>query len=48
MEELNEIIREHGICNIFWVNLMVLKVDGNISVVLNNYQTHNKKNKKEN
>lgn len=36
--EIEEAIREHGVDNIANVNLAVLEVDGNISVLSNNYQ----------
>lgn len=38
INELNEAIREHGVSDIAAVNLAVLEVDGNISVLSNNYR----------
>jgi uncharacterized membrane protein YcaP (DUF421 family) len=37
--ELLEAIREHGVAKIADVNLAVLEVDGNISVLSNDFQT---------
>lgn len=37
LEELNAAIREHGVESIEMVDLAVLEVDGNISVLSNNY-----------
>ena len=39
MEELEAAVREHGVVSIEKVNLAVLEVDGNISVIANDY-TH--------
>ena len=38
INELNEAIREHGVSDIAAVNLAVLEVDGNISVLSDNYR----------
>lgn len=38
MEELNAVIREHGIKDISEVNLAVLETDGNISVLSDDYK----------
>jgi uncharacterized membrane protein YcaP (DUF421 family) len=38
-EELEAVVREHGVDDISKVNLAVLEVDGNISILTNNY-TH--------
>lgn len=38
MDEINEAIREHGVERIEQVDLCVLEVDGNISVLSNGYQ----------
>lgn len=38
-DELDEAIREHGVEDLADVNLAVLEVDGNISVMSNNYQS---------
>ncbi len=38
MEELEEAVREHGVFNVKDVDLAVLEVDGNISVLSENYQ----------
>ena len=38
-EELGEALREHGVSDVSQVNLAVLEVDGNISVLSENYQT---------
>ncbi len=37
-EELNAVIREHGVGKIEQVNLAVLEIDGNISVLSNDYR----------
>ena len=41
-EELDEMLREHGVSKVEDVNLAVLEVDGNISVISNNFQAHSK------
>lgn len=38
MEELNATVREHGVEKISEVDLAVLEIDGNISVLSNNYK----------
>lgn len=38
MDEIEEAVREHGVSEIKDVNLAVLEVDGNISVLSDNYQ----------
>jgi len=40
--ELHEAIREHGVHKVEDVNLAVLEVDGNISILSNDYQSHSK------
>lgn len=45
-EELLAVIREHGIKNIEETDLAILEVDGNISVLSNNYQTRSTKKHK--
>ncbi|MDR2502620.1 MAG: DUF421 domain-containing protein [Oscillospiraceae bacterium] len=49
MEELEETVREHGVREISEVNLAVLEVDGNISVLSDNYheQTSHKRKRRE-
>lgn len=42
-EELDEAIREHGVKDVSEVNLAVLEVDGNISVLSENFKKHTKK-----
>ncbi|MDR1464890.1 MAG: DUF421 domain-containing protein [Oscillospiraceae bacterium] len=39
LEEMEETVREHGVGSIGEVNLAVLEVDGNISVLSGNFQT---------
>lgn len=39
MEELEEALREHGVSSAKEVNLAVLELDGNISVLSNNFMT---------
>lgn len=46
MEELMEAIREHGVSRIEDVNLAILEVDGNISVLTDNFQNKSKKKRK--
>jgi len=46
MEELNASIREHGIEKLSDVNLAVLEVDGNISVLSDNYMKKTTKKRK--
>lgn len=48
MADLNEAIREHGVKDIAQVDLCVLEVDGNISVLSHDYQktTHHKRKTK--
>lgn len=46
MDEIMEVLREHGIGKIEDVDLAVLEVDGNISVLSNGYQTKSVKKKK--
>jgi uncharacterized membrane protein YcaP (DUF421 family) len=45
-EELEVAIREHGVKNIEQVDLAVLEVDGNISVLSNNYSHRTSKKRK--
>lgn len=47
MDELMEAIREHGVARIEDVNLAILEVDGNISVLSNNFQNKSKKKAKQ-
>jgi uncharacterized membrane protein YcaP (DUF421 family) len=42
-EELEAAIREHGVADITHVNLAVLEVDGNISILSNNYKRKTRK-----
>jgi Predicted membrane protein len=46
MDELMEAIREHGVSRIEDVDLAILEVDGNISVLTNNFQTKSKRKRK--
>ena len=46
MDELMEAIREHGVSRIEDVNLAILEVDGNISVLTNDFQKKTKKKAK--
>ncbi len=46
MEELEEAVREHGISDVGDVNLAVLEVDGNISVLSDNYRNKSVKRRK--
>jgi uncharacterized membrane protein YcaP (DUF421 family) len=43
IQELNAAVREHGIDTIEKVNLAMLEVDGNISVLTENYQSKTRK-----
>ena len=45
-EELHEVIREHGVSKLTDVDLAILEVDGNISVISNNYSHHTQKKRK--
>jgi uncharacterized membrane protein YcaP (DUF421 family) len=45
-EELMEVIREHGVSSIQEVNLAVLEVDGNISVLSNEFMDKSVKKRK--
>ncbi|MDR3653306.1 MAG: DUF421 domain-containing protein [Paludibacter sp.] len=45
-DELMEAIREHGVASVHEVDLAVLEVDGNISVLSNEYQKKTVKRKK--
>ena len=45
-DELKEAVREHGVSSIGEVNLAVLEVDGNISVLSNDYQVHSTQTKR--
>ena len=38
MDELNEVIREHGVADLSEVDLAILEVDGNISILTENFQ----------
>lgn len=46
MDELMEAIREHGVSKIEDVDLAILEVDGNISVLSNDFQTRSKRKRK--
>lgn len=46
MDELMEAIREHGVSRIEDVNLAILEVDGNISVLTDNFQNRSKRKRK--
>lgn len=46
VNELEEAAREHGVKSITEVNLAVLEVDGNISVLSDDYQTKTRRKKK--
>lgn len=46
MEELEAAIREHGVNSIQEVNLAVLEVDGNISILSNTFKQHSRKKRK--
>jgi uncharacterized membrane protein YcaP (DUF421 family) len=46
LEELDEAIREHGVDDISHVNLSVLEIDGNISVLSDNYKKTTKRRHK--
>ncbi len=45
-EELDAAIREHGVSSVKEVNLAILEVDGNISILSDNYQSHSKRKRK--
>ena len=45
-EELMEAVREHGVANVADVDLAILEVDGNISVLSNQYQKSSIKHRK--
>ena len=45
-EELLEAVREHGVSEIREVDLAVLEIDGNISIVSNNYKTRTTRKRK--
>lgn len=46
MDELMEAVREHGVSRIEDVNLAILEVDGNISVLSNDFQTRTKRKRR--
>jgi uncharacterized membrane protein YcaP (DUF421 family) len=46
VEELEAAIREHGVNSIREVNLAVLEVDGNISILSNTFQNHSRRKRK--
>jgi len=46
MEELNEALREHGVRSTDEVNLAVLELDGNISVLSNDYRSRSTQSKR--
>lgn len=43
MEEIKETMREHGVSKIEEINLAVLEVDGNISILSDNFQKKSKR-----
>lgn len=45
-EELEAAIREHGVNSLSEVNLAILEVDGNISILSDNYQSHSKRKRR--
>jgi len=46
IEEIKEAVREHGVAEIREVDLAVLEIDGNISIISNNYQQQSLKKRK--
>lgn len=44
--ELEAAIREHGVNSLSEVNLAILEVDGNISILSDNYQSHSKRKRR--
>lgn len=46
IEELEAAIREHGVNSIKEVNLAILEVDGNISILSNTFQHHSRRKRK--
>jgi uncharacterized membrane protein YcaP (DUF421 family) len=42
VEELEESLREHGASSVTEVNLAILELDGNISVISNDFQSRSK------
>ena len=46
LHEMNEAIREHGVEEIREVDLAVLEIDGNISIISNGYQQRSVKKRK--
>lgn len=46
LDELKEVIREHGVLLIEDVNLAILEIDGNISVLSNDYKRRTTKKRK--
>ena len=46
IDEIEEAVREHGVSEIKDVNLAVLEVDGNISILSNNYNNKSSKRRK--
>jgi uncharacterized membrane protein YcaP (DUF421 family) len=46
LEELYEAIREHGVAKVADVELAILEVDGNISIISNNYSHRTQKKRK--
>ncbi len=46
VNEIEEAAREHGVASLTEVDLAVLEVDGNISILSNDYQTVSKRKKK--
>jgi len=44
--EIEEAVREHGVPSIEDVNLAIMEVDGNISVISNDYKNHSRLRKK--
>ena len=46
IDELELATREHGVSSLKEVNLAVLEIDGNISILYDNYQKHSKKKRR--
>ncbi|MBP1756442.1 MAG: hypothetical protein H6Q59_2840 [Firmicutes bacterium] len=46
MDELMEAVREHGVSDMSEVNLAILELDGNISVLSNDFQSKSTKRRK--
>ena len=46
IEEVEEAAREHGVPTIMDVNLAILEIDGNISIISNDYKDHSRLKKR--